>query len=42
MHPIDWIRFGSGTTATPPLTIVLDLLLSYVLAQAVAWLIPHL
>jgi len=37
MHPVDWLRFGTGGT-TPPITVVLDLLLSYVLAQLVAWL----
>lgn len=37
MHPVDWLRFGTGAT-TPPVTVVLDLLLSYVLAQLVAWL----
>lgn len=36
MSPLDWLRFGSGGVA--PSTILLDLLLSYVLAQLVAWL----
>lgn len=37
MGPLDWFRFGEGVS-TPPATIVLDLLLSYVLSQVVAWL----
>jgi hypothetical protein len=37
MNPLDWLRFGSGG-AVAPSTILLDLLLSYVLAQIVAWL----
>ena len=36
MNFLDWLRFGSGGVA--PATILLDLLLSYVLAQMVAWL----
>lgn len=37
MGPLDWFRFGEGVH-TPPSIIVLDLLLSYVLSQLVAWL----
>ena len=37
MNPLDWLRFGSANSV-PPATILLDLLLSYVLAQIVAWL----
>jgi uncharacterized membrane protein YhiD involved in acid resistance len=36
MSLVDWVRFADGGTA--PLTVVLDLLLSYVLGQFVAWL----
>ncbi len=37
MAPLDWFRFGAGS-GTPASVILLDLLLSYVLAQLVAWL----
>lgn len=37
MHAVDWLRFGAGTGPAPA-TVLLDLLLSYVLAQIVAWL----
>ncbi len=36
MNFLDWLRFGTGGVA--PATILLDLLLSYVLSQIVAWL----
>lgn len=37
MHPLDFLRYGTGTGPAPA-TVLLDLLLSYVLAQIVAWL----